>query len=79
MNFESELLTKKEMLKRCYPIGTRIKVVCLVNDEPTLPAGSTGTVVGYDDTPSLLMRWDNGSSLSLLPYEGDKFEIVEVE
>lgn len=67
---------RKEALKNMYPIGTRVKVISLVNEEPNLPDGTIGTVVGYDDQPALLVRWDNGSSLSLLPYEGDNFEKV---
>ena len=64
---------KKEELKRKFPVGTRIKLISLVNFEPNLPDGTLGTVKGHDDQPALLMQWDNGSSLSLLPYEGDKF------
>lgn len=64
---------KKSELKERYPVGTRLKLISLVNDEPHLPDGTCGTVIGYDDQPALLMKWDNGSSLSLLPYEGDRF------
>lgn len=64
---------RKERLMRDYPIGTRVKLRELANVEPNLPTGTVGTVVGYDDQPALLMSWDNGSSLSLLPFEGDRF------
>lgn len=67
---------KKETLKSMFPIGSRVKIISLVNEEPNLPDGTTGTVIGYDDQPALLVRWDNGSSLSLLPFEGDCFEKV---
>lgn len=67
---------RKDWLMRKYPIGTRVKITELINVEPHLPSGSTGTVVGYDDQPALLMDWDNGSSLSLLPFEGDEFETM---
>ena len=29
-------------------------------------AGTLGTVLGVDDTGSLLMRWDNGSGLNVV-------------
>ncbi len=43
-----------------------------------MPSGLRGTVVGMDDReaykklfykPALLMNWDNGRGLSILPYE----------
>lgn len=74
MTHTERMRWRKDVLKRKYPIGTRVKLKSLVNDEPHLPAGTMGTVVGYDDQPALLMNWDNGSSLSLLPFEGDEFE-----
>ena len=67
---------RKDALKKKYPIGTRVKLTELVNNEPHLPTGTMGTVIGYDDQPALLMNWDNGSSLSLLPFEGDKVETI---
>lgn len=67
---------KKETLKSMFPIGSRVKIINLVNEEPNLPDGTIGTVIGYDDQPALLVKWDNGSSLNLLPYEGDNFEKV---
>lgn len=30
------------------------------------PVGTLGTVIGVDDTGSLLMHWDNGSGLSVV-------------
>ena len=43
-----------------YPLGTRIELGYLCNDEPGMPEGLHGTVAGMDDQPSLLMGWDNG-------------------
>lgn len=70
---ERKMQNRKARLMRDYPIGTRVKLRELANEEPNLPTGTVGTVVGYDDQPALLMSWDNGSSLSLLPFEGDRF------
>ena len=37
-----------------------------MDDRQAPPPGTRGTVVGVDDTGSLLMRWDNGSGLNVL-------------
>jgi len=57
---------KAKRLSAAYPPGTRIKLLDLANFEDGLPVGMRGTVVGCDDQPALLMRWDNGRTLSLL-------------
>lgn len=54
-----------ETLRDKYPVGTRVELVHM--DDPQAPAvGTKGTVKGVDDTGSLLMQWDNGSSLSVI-------------
>ncbi len=75
MNFDRN---KVEMVKRQYPVGTRIRLNSLCNDERDMPAGLCGTVIGVDDQPSLLMKWDNGRSLSLMPFE-DSFTVIPEE
>ena len=37
-----------------------------MEDVQAPPAGTRGTVLGVDDTGSLLMRWDNGSGLNVV-------------
>ena len=65
-----------ERLRTEYPEGTRIQLLCMANDPfPVLP-GSEGTVTGVDDMGHILMSWDTGSSLSLIP-EGDVFRVIE--
>lgn len=64
---------RKGILKMYLPIGSRIQLVKTANEEARLYAGLKGTVIGYDDLPSVMVKWDNGSSLKLLPFEGDKF------
>lgn len=58
-----------------YPPGTRIELACLCNEEPGMPVGLRGTVVGVDDQPALLINWDNGRTLSLLIGE-DQFRTL---
>lgn len=48
-----------------YPAGTRVELVRM-DDVQAPPAGTKGTVLGVDDTGSLLMRWDNGSGLNVV-------------
>lgn len=59
-----------ERIRRVYPAGTRVRLV-MMDDPQAPPAGTEGTVTGVDDTGSLLMRWDNGSSLSVV-YDEDE-------
>ncbi|MDR2514680.1 MAG: DUF4314 domain-containing protein [Christensenellaceae bacterium] len=68
----------RERLANRYPVGTRIELQSLCNDEPGMSTGLCDTVTGHDDQPSLLMAWDNHRSLSLLPGE-DSFRILAPE
>lgn len=54
-----------EQLRRNYPTGTRIELVRM-GDPQAPPMGTKGTVRGVDDTGSLLVSWDNGSSLNVI-------------
>jgi hypothetical protein len=60
-------ITKAELqqLREAYPRGTRVELVRM-DDEQAPPPGTQGTVLGVDDTGSLLMAWDNGSGLNVL-------------
>ena len=54
-----------EHIRSEYPAGTRVELVRM-EDIQAPPAGTKGTVLGVDDTGSLLMRWDNGSGLNVV-------------
>ena len=63
MKFPSRAII--ERLRREFPAGTRVELVRM--DDPQAPTvGTQGTVLGVDDTGSLLMRWDNGSGLNVI-------------
>ena len=62
MNFPSRETV--ERLRREYPAGTRVELVRM-DDCQAPPVGTHGTVLGVDDTGSLLMKWDNGSGLNV--------------
>lgn len=54
-----------ERVRREYPTGTRVELLRM-EDVQAPPIGTLGTVLGVDDTGSLLMRWDNGSGLNVV-------------
>ena len=54
-----------ERIRKEYPAGTRVELVRM-DDPQAPPIGTKGTVLGVDDTGSLLMRWDNGSGLNVV-------------
>lgn len=61
-------------IRKEYPAGTRVRLLKM-DDVQAPPIGTEGTVVGVDDIGSLLMRWDNGSSLNVV-YNEDKVERI---
>ena len=65
-----------ERLRRQYLEGTKVELVSM-NDKQAPPAGTVGRVWGVDDAGSILVRWENGSSLSLIPEE-DEFKVLGV-
>ena len=60
------LISKEALqaLRAQYPSGTRVELVRM-DDCYAPPIGTKGTVTGVDDIGSIMVRWDNGSSLSL--------------
>ena len=69
---------RPEQVKRIreqYPAGTRVCCDYMPDDPRPIEPGTLGTVVGVDDAGSIMMRWDNGRTLSLVPGV-DSFHIV---
>lgn len=64
---------KVEEIKNTYKTGMRIRLIKM-DDIQAPPIGTMGTVIGVDDIGSILVRWDNGSSLHVLVDE-DALEI----
>lgn len=54
-----------ERVQKEYPAGTRV-ILEQMEDPQAPPVGTLGTVIGVDDTASLLMKWDNGSGLNVV-------------
>ena len=64
-----------ENLRKQYPVGTKIQLISMRNEKyPVLPR-TVGVVTHIDDAGSIHMRWENGSSLALIP-EIDSFQTV---
>lgn len=72
IDYGKQLLRNMRIL---YPRGTRIKLIEM-NDPHAPKPGTCGTVLDIDDAGSILIRWDDGSQLSLL-VDADKFEKIE--
>ena len=53
-----------EALREMYPVGKRI-VLVQMDDIQAPPEGTRGTVKGVDDVGSIMVEWDNGSSLNV--------------
>lgn len=53
-----------ERLRKEYPAGCRVRLERM-NDVQAPPIGTEGTVIGVDDIGSIMVDWDNGSSLSV--------------
>ncbi len=66
---------KLEEFRQMYSKGTRI---CLdhMEDKFAVESGTCGTVQAVDDGGNILMKWDNGRTLSIVP-EVDSFHVVE--
>ena len=67
-----------ERIRRQYPAGTRICCDSMSDDPRPVPSGTMGTVIGVDDMCSIMVKWDNGQGLSLVP-GGDSFHVISQE
>jgi len=52
-------------LREEFPVGCRVKLIKM-DDKHAPPLGTKGTVSGVDDAGSILVSWDNGSSLNVV-------------
>ena len=63
MKFPSKEIVQNLRIE--YPSGSRVKLIQM-DDLQAPPTGTCGTVCGIDDAGSILVKWDNGSGLSVI-------------
>lgn len=54
-----------EKVRKEYPIGCRVELIHM-DDIQAPPIGTKGTVLGVDDTRSIMVAWDNGCGLNVV-------------
>lgn len=64
-----------ERIRKQYPVGCRVELVRM-DDIQAPPMGTKGIVTGVDDIGSIMVRWENGSSLNVV-YGEDLCRIIE--
>ena len=58
---------KLRYLRAHYAAGSRVRLIRMDDPyRPDLKAGAMGTVIDVDDAGNILVKWDCGSSLSVL-------------
>ena len=63
-----------ELTRKQYPAGTKV-VLEAMDDQQAPSVGTIGEVIAVDDIGQLVMKWQNGSGLNLIPGE-DSFRKV---
>ena len=55
-----------EALREKYPKGCRVELVKMDDPYREMPPGLLGVVTGVDDSGSIHVNWQNGSSLAVV-------------
>ena len=63
-----------EQIKARYAKGMRIELLHM-DDPYSPPAGTLGTIITVDDLGDLVIAWDNGSGLNVVPWV-DRVRII---
>lgn len=72
-NMTPEILAS---LRERFPQGARVELLRM-DDSQAPPIGTCGTVIGVDDTGSVMVRWDNGSGLHVVYGEDECRKVVD--
>ena len=66
-----------DILRKRYPVNARV-VLLQMDDSQAPPVGTHGTVKYIDDTGTIHVHWDNGSTLGVL-YGEDRCDRIKGE
>ncbi len=55
-----------ERIREKYPAGTRVELRAMEDQYTKLKPGDRGTVDFVDDTGTIFVKWDSGSSLGVV-------------
>ena len=64
MKFPNE--RQHAMTREKYPTGTTVQLISM-DDEQAPPVGTIGEVMFVDDIGNVHVKWQNGSSLAVIP------------
>ena len=78
MNDWEKLKRQAERYNLSYLPGTRVVLLQMNDPYSPVESGMRGTVQSVDDIGQLLMKWDNGRALALIPGE-DSFRRLTQE
>lgn len=78
MNIFEQSRRMVERYRQTHPPGTRIELISMDDPYAPVPPGTRGTVTHVDDMGTLHMKWDNGSTLGIVPGE-DSFRKLTAE
>lgn len=73
-NFPSKEIV--ERIRRQFPVGCRVELLHM-DDVQAPPLGTKGTVIGVDDTGSVMVNWDDGSGLNVV-YSEDLCRRIDI-
>lgn len=65
-----------EDLRKQYPAGTRVELLRMNDPYTYIPVGTLGTVQSVDDTGTIRVNWDTGSTLGIV-YNEDECRIID--
>ncbi len=55
-----------ERVRKLYPVGCRVELIQMDDPYSKLTPGEQGTVTAVDDTGTVFVNWDAGSSLGIV-------------
>ena len=68
-----------EALREKYPKGCRVELVKMDDPYREMPPGMQGVVTGGDDSGSIHVDWQNGSSLAVIFREDECRRVEDAE